>query len=269
VEEGIADFSGGRYYDNFVPGQLLSEEERRGRENEAFGAAGRVAFYRPLLDRLARERRATRLRVLDCGCGDGLSVDLWSEAGFEAWGNDLSALRKWQWRERRSRDRLVVADSGKLPFAAGFFDAVICSGVLEHVGVAEEGGAAYRVRALPEKDASRRRFLGELLRVSNGRLWLDFPNGAFPIDFWHGAAAGAARLHSRREGFLPTVAEVRGHLAVLSPQGRLRFRQVSRQWYGRLLAPLAAAYLRLLSLPGADGLRASGLNPFLVLEIEK
>lgn len=282
VQDGIADFSGGRYYDNFVPGQSLSEEERRGLEIETPGAVARMEdFYRPLLERLRSARGGGPLRVLDCGCGNGSSVDLLAGAGFEAWGNDLSALRKWQWRERLRRDRLVVADSSRLPFASGYFEAVLCSGVLEHVGVAEERGDAYRVRPLAEKEEARRQLLAELLRVlspDGGRLWLDFPNGSFPIDFWHGTTPGAARLHSRHEGFLPTVDEVRGYLAsvdpnakllVSGPSGRLRFQQVSRHWYGRLLARPADIYLRALSLPGLRRLRESAANPFLILEVSR
>jgi len=119
-----------------------------------------------------------------------------------AWGNDPSALRKWQWRERMWRERLSVADGGSLPFADGFFDAVLASGVLEHVGVAESRTGRYEVRPLPSRDAVRRRFLTELFRVTapGGTIWLDFPNGAFPIDFWHGDRPGAARRHGPARG---------------------------------------------------------------------
>lgn len=279
--DGIVDFSGGVYYDQFPGPEVLSEENRRGLENEREGA--RIEdFYLPLLDRIAAEGRIarSRLRVLDSGCGNGESVDVLQREGIEGWGHDLSALRKWQWLRRERRDRLVVADGASLPFSDGFFDVVIASGVLEHIGVSEEGGGRYRVRPRPDRDELRRRYVAELIRtlVPGGRLFLDFPNGRFPIDFWHGVEPGGARFHSPGEGFLPTVREIRalckelgGRLAVSvrSPEGRLRFHQVSSHWYGRLFrAPMAALY-RLMSVPLFRFLAATPLNPYLVIEVRR
>jgi len=52
----------------------------------------------------------------------------------------------------------------------------------------------------------------------------------------------------------------------LSPEGRLRFHQVSSHWYGRLFrAPIAALY-RLMSVPLFRFLAATALNPYLVIE---
>jgi SAM-dependent methyltransferase len=278
---GIADFAEGRYYDDFPGPEVLSAENLRGLANESEG--GRIeGFYLPLLDRIAAERGVPRaqIAVLDSGCGNGESVDVLSRLGFEAWGHDLSALRKWQWRERERRDRLVVAAGETLPFPGGAFDAVIASGVLEHVGVNEEGGGRYRVAPMPDRDARRRRYLAELLRVTapGGRIFFDFPNGAFPIDFWHGTKPGGARWHSSNEGFLPTVSQIRAlcagidgglRVTALSPEGRLRFRQVSAHWYGRALrAPMAGVY-RLMSTRAFRFLAASALNPYLVLEVRK
>ena len=260
---------------------MLSEENRRGLENEREGA--RIEdFYLPLLDRIAAEDRIPRgrLRVLDSGCGNGESIDLLQREGMDAWGHDLSALRKWQWLGRERRDRLVVADGASLPFSDGFFDAVIASGVLEHIGVSEEGGDHYRVRPLPDRDERRRRYVAELLRTvaPGGRLFLDFPNGRFPIDFWHGVKPGGARLHSPSEGFLPTVREIRAlcgqlggqlDVTVLSPERRLRFLQVSSHWYGRLFRAPMAAFYRLMSVPSFRFLAATPLNPYLVIEVRR
>jgi len=235
------------------------------------GARRRILdFYEPLL------RRDRAHRVLDSGCGNGVSVDLLRDLGYEAWGNDLSQLRRFQWRERRFREGLIVASSLRLPFPDGYFDAVISSGVLEHIGVAETGVPRYSVRPLPDRDEQRTAFLRELLRVtrSAGAVFLDCPNGSFPVDFWHGDEPGAARLHSRSEGFLPTVNEVQHlvptvHIEVLSPFRRLQFHQARRHWYGRLLGPLANAAFGLLRFyPFRIALRTP-LNPFLVLRMEK
>jgi SAM-dependent methyltransferase len=280
VLSDVADFSGGHYYDNFTPGQALSESEMEGLSNELPGAAARIrGYYLPLLE---RERTAANRpsRVLDSGCGNGLSVDLLTDGGFESWGVDLSALRKWQWRERIRRDHLSCADSFRLPFADGFFDAIVCSGVLEHVGVRESREGRYRLTVLEDRDSERIRFLNEQVRVlaPRGVIWLDFPNGSFPIDFWHSDRPGAPRWHSRSEGFLPTVAEIRRYVSALpgkwnvtprGPAGRLQFRQVSRHWYGKLLARPMALWLRLLGVRPFSALLQSGLNPFLVLELRR
>lgn len=276
VKDRIADFSEGKYFDSFAPGQSLTPEQEEGLANETQGAVSRIRdFYLPLL---ARGRRGKGHRVLDSGCGNGLSVDVLCEAGVDAWGVDLSALRKWQWRERLHRDRLACADSQRLPFADGTFDAILCSGVLEHVGVRELGGERYEVAPLSDRDAARIRFLAEHARVlaPEGALWLDFPNGAFPIDFWHGPVPGAPRWHRRNEGFLPTIPELRhliaslpGHwrVQVVSPRRRLQFRQVGRRWWGRVLAPAAAVYMA--ALGAVPILRESAANPFLVARISR
>lgn len=263
--DGIADFSGGHYYDRFRSEEELSEEQRRGLAAEVRGSRWRIErFYGP--------RIAAGARVLDCGCGNGVSVDVMRDEGFDAWGIDLSALRKWQWRERRHRDRLAVASALRLPFENDAFDVVISSGVIEHIGVVEEGGETYRVSPMADRDEQRRQFVGELLRVTRpgGRVFIDCPNGAFPIDFWHGPVGGKARFHRRDEGFLPTFqdirdfagdAEVRAH----SPHRRFAFRQVGRHWYGRFLAFPASLFFAV-----AGGLFAkSALNPYLIVEMKK
>jgi SAM-dependent methyltransferase len=276
VEEGIADFCRGAYYDSFPGASCLSCEDCQGLANEFAGTASRVVdFYLPAA--MARRQDGRPLRLLDSGCGNGISVDLLGEAGIEAWGNDVSALRKWQWRERKFRHRLVVADTRRLPFADGSFDLVISSGVLEHVGVEEGRDPHYFVRPRADRDAQRLDFLRELLRVlaPGGQLYLDFPNGAFPIDFWHGDRPGGARFHPLNEGFLPKTGEIRRYLEhfgafevePLSPLHRLRMKQVGAHWYGRLFGLPMKTLLRLMELPGLRFTAGWGLNPYLVLKI--
>jgi len=275
MSNGVVDFSAGRYYDQFHEEDELSAAHMCGLDQEVVGATTRAAYYR----RLIRDRLSLgRVRVLDCGCGNGLTVETLRADGLDAWGNDLSTLRKWQWRDRTAREYLVVADGSRLPFPSGFFDFIICSGVLEHVGVDEIGAPSYTVTPRPSRDEERRRFLAELFRVStpNACLFLDFPNGAFPIDFWHGGVPGGARIHRFDEGFLPKIGYVRrlvhqllpgARLTPLSPADRLQFRQVSAHWYGRLFAPLVSGLFHMMRFPGLRWLAGTAINPFLVVEV--
>lgn len=270
IDADIADFAEGQYYDVFTGTEELTPEHRAGLALEEAGARWRIEhYYAP--------RLTDRGRVLDCGCGNGLSVESLLALGHDAWGIDLSALRKWQWRDRTHRDRLAVASALSLPFATGAFDAVLSSGVIEHIGVRELGGATYSVTPLPERDALRRVFVAELLRVTRpgGRVYIDCPNGFFPIDFWHSKVGGRGRWHSTDEGFLPTLPEIRRLVGSVQPRatvslhtarGRFAFRQVSRHWYGRLLRGPAAGFIRLLDAPPFRRL-APWLTPYLVVEV--
>lgn len=285
VNEEIADFSGGVYFDQFEPTTALPDEHRASLKLEEEGTQRRIAgFYlpliKPLIKPLIRREPVERQRVLDSGCGNGLSIDLLHEEGITAWGNDVSQLRRWQWRERRHRDHLVVAHSQQLPFPNSYFDVIVSSGLLEHVGVEEVGGGQYHVRVRPDRDVQRSAVLQEMLRVlcADGTIFLDFPNGDFPFDFWHGVKAGGARVHSPFEGFLPTFRSIRSLLrqihpdmdcSLVSPSGRLEFKQVSRHALGRTLVPLARWWLRQLSKPYGRFLLHTPLNPFLVVKISR
>jgi SAM-dependent methyltransferase len=247
---------------------------------EECGAERRIeAYYLPLLERLQSSGRA-RLRILDCGCGNGVGVDRLNELGMEAWGTDASALRKHQWTIRRFRERFFIADGLALPAPESYFDVVIASGVLEHIGVVEERNPNYKVTPLRDRDALRARFLSELLRVTRpgGTIWIDFPNGSFPIDFWHGERPGGARWHYPGEGFLPRIGELRrafrlldpsATLAVRSSYRRLALEQVGLHWYGRLFRGPARLFLRATRTRLLIWLSSTPLNPYVVLEVRK
>ena len=151
----------GAYYDQFDENTILTAEHRQALERENDGAIARINdFYLPLI-------KQSSLRILDAGCGNGISVDLLTAAGHDAYGIDSSALRRWQWRERVHRDRLAVADGAKLPFADAHFHVLLCSGVLEHIGVEEIGGdrlsrqaaseSRCRAARVPRRSAARPR----------------------------------------------------------------------------------------------------------------
>lgn len=276
VGDSITDFVRGAYYDQFDENTILTAEHLHGLEREIGGAASRITdYYSPLL---LRSGKMPPQRVLDAGCGNGVSVDLLVREGHDAWGIDSSSLRRSQWRDREHRARLAVADGARLPFENGYFDVILCSGVMEHVGVEEGGGEQYTVRVLPDRDDARRSFLSGLLRVlaPGGTVYLDFPNGAFPIDFWHNTHGGSARFHSVREGFLPTFSEIadlaagidpRIVVTPISPNRRLRFQQVKAHWYGRAFA--GPMQLLFSIMDRSPFLSRSALNPFLVIRLTK
>jgi len=118
----------------------------------------------------AREYFAGRRRILDAGCGGGLTTSTWMTPGWQAGGDaewfgaDISEAIDV------ARDRLgshpgthfVQADVLRLPFRAGAFDTVFAEGVLHHtpstraalealIGVLAVGGDAlfyvYRTKA--------------------------------------------------------------------------------------------------------------------------
>jgi len=77
------------------------------------------------------------MRVLDLGCGKGMtSVFLAKEFGvqvyavdFDEWGEWTSADERWKNAKEHGVEDLVIpikADARSLPFAHGFFDAIVC-----------------------------------------------------------------------------------------------------------------------------------------------
>ena len=273
---GTIDFAPGCHYDSFSPGDRLTEAHVSGLELELDGSRRRIEdFYLPHI----RSHAPGAKRVLDSGCGNGVSVETLTRHGYDAWGNDLSELRAWQWQQTTAADRLVLASSMSLPFPDRYFDVVISSGVIEHIGVTESSTPSYSVRPLPERDALRIAFMRELARVlrPGGSLYVDCPNGAFPLDFWHSAVPGRPRLHWTSEQFLPHFRELREAarealpgctVSPLSPHRRLQFRQAGRHVYG-VLAPAADFLFRIMTWKWMQWLAATPVNPFLVARIDK
>lgn len=279
VIDGVADFGKGTYVDTFDAGDSLDENQLAGLHGEIAGSMYRAeGFFLPLM------RSSLRLperdwRVLDCGCGNGITVDWLNAKGISAWGVDLSALRKWQWRDRSFKERLAVSDVMHLPFPDSKFDAVIASGVVEHLGVREWRSPEYGVSRNGDRDDVRKGFLAEVWRIlaPGGIAWLDFPNGAFPIDFWHSTKVGRPRWHSLDEGFLPRPDELTKYLdglegvqsRILSPHRRFLFRQAGGTWYGRILSGPLRLFFWLCTFRPFEFLLRTGLNPYLVIELRK
>lgn len=222
-------------------------------------------FYGPELQQLGP---LDQLRVLDDGCGTGRLVDELARAGVDAWGVDPSASeqRLEEWGTRTERHRLARADGLALPFADGFFDAVFSNGVLEHIG-------EFR----PDRTVLRQRYVSEALRVlkPGGRLLLGHPNGACPLDFWHGGFH-SIRPHRPYEAWMPHFGEVRRYveaadpgatLEPLSPRSYNSFERAAGSPLGRALTPAARAVISLVDR--FPRLRTSPLNPQLVVRITR
>lgn len=241
---------------------------------ESAASSSRVHYYARLLPELGQRR------ILDLGCGNGYSVVAWNARGIDAIGVDVSRYRLARWvSEHRGRRPFVLADAQHLPFRDGAFDAVISSGMLEHVGVEETSGP-YTVRATADQDERRGQVVAELARIvrGNGVAYLDFPNGSFPIDFWHGDRVGAFRWHRRPDALLPTFRDVTTWAAsaglttgLEALTGRLGFRQVSSRWWGRLLSAPMALTLRVLDRAARIGFTSlpASLYPYLVISLRR
>jgi SAM-dependent methyltransferase len=251
--------------------------------DEEIGVRHRILqFYLPLF--LSHASHAGKLpeamRVLDCGCGNGASVEYLASAGFEAYGIDSAPFRVEQWHERTKLPRvhLLKADAASLPFPDSYFDIVFSCGMLEHIGVAEECTPSYRVTPLPRQAELRQNFLAESMRVlkAHGTVYIDHPNGSFPVDFWHNDYRSLPRFHLPSEKFLPSFREVAGmarmvapgcSVEAISPAGRFALERARRRWYGKLFSSALLSYLELMKRPPFVALAASPLNPYLVIRI--
>ena len=212
--------------------------------------------------------------LLDVGCGNGYAVAEWRQRGIKAVGVDSSFYRLSRWLGEKSAGPLVLASATALPFRSNQFGATYSCGLIEHVGVEEHGGDTYTVAELPSKHTARKGAVEEMCRVTSGSVILDFPNGMFPIDFWHGTSLGAFRVHSLPDSLNPSIWEIARYVpdrqVTIMPLGnRLRFKQISRKWWGRALRLPAEVFVRLLDMmPRSFRVIHGMLYPFLVVRIE-
>ena len=235
-------------------------------------------FYVPFLRKLVAKRHLEpgKLRVLDSGCGAGGAVEILRSEGYDCWGIDLGSRRKL-WSDLRYSSNLLVADGTSLPFKDSSFDLVFSFGVIEHVGVS--GDIGYSMSPSPECNSIRKSFIAENIRVlrPGGIFFLAHPNGAFPIDFWHGGGRNA-RLHIPYEGFLPSMKDIKKYcnnidqnliLEPISPLNHLSFERISSYWYGRVFKRVMLAFFALMAVRPFTVLSRSPINPFLVIKIAK
>ena len=160
-------------------------------------------------------------RILDVGCGIGVSVRALRESGYEAYGlepggryNNVANDLKGSYVLNEYADALHPEAVG------GLFDICLCNGVIEHVGT--ENG---HDRLAPDYREVRRAFVNSLVQLTNpgGYVLVMCPNRLFPLDFQHGphtyGALPAIRrvaptlrrmtLPWHRENYLPSYRDLR------------------------------------------------------------
>lgn len=204
------------------------------------------------------------LRVLEDGCGIGNGVEFLAEQGVDAYGID-PGQRTDHWPDI---GRLFIADGTQLPFADCSFDAVLSTGVLEHVG---------EPRPRREQHPFQRRYMEEIVRVlrPGGMALIAHPNGAHPFDYWH-PRRFSIRPHWPYEAWMPNAFEVRSwvgssphetQVRFLTPEGYLAFERVEAHWYGRAFGNVMQTMFRAISR--FPRLATTPLNPWLVSEIRR
>ena len=186
-------------------------------------------------------------KVLSVGCGNGMDVVTLRENSYLSFGVDVRL-------NENLGPYFARASGAELPFAAGFFDAVISLEVIEHVDLDGAG--------------TRKRFSEEIQRVTRrgGVILIATPNRYFPIDE-HGEPM---RVHSPFEPdtlsfgqLCELFAECQAH--PLSPAKYFAFQRFARlagEWCPRVLE-------RVCNLLGSKPLHASPFNPHLYVGFVK
>lgn len=122
------------------------------------------------------------LRVLDVGCGQGIDVSQYAQAGAEAWGVDLTPrhveLAKAHTTALGLDANIRQGDAETMPFEDNFFDRVSSNGVLHHT---PDMPAALRDIRRVLKPGGEARVI-----VYNKRSWHYWVNQVL----WHGIMHG-------------------------------------------------------------------------------
>ena len=129
-----------------------------------------LRHYVDLVIRFApKDSKMKDSKILDLGCGNGISSRLLNRAGFDVVGTDISPLfledaRNWERLHDKPKLRYQVCDVLELPFEDESFDVVCSNELIEH---------------LPDVEIA----LKEMVRVvrQNGRVVLSGPNLCSPL----------------------------------------------------------------------------------------
>ena len=233
-------------------------------------------YLQPLLAKAHRYGSRCRLR-------DGQGIWQLDLSGSVAYGVDLPCYSPFWAKTGLDSTHFMCADACSLPFPANFFDVVYSLGVIEHIGT-----VSAHCTLRPDYWQKREAYAQELLRVTKpgGRIIIACPNKTFPVDIQHGPTDavgpkaplrsfisnktglnfhktwGSHHLLSYRETrrLFPSCASFKA----LPLDGYFGFGKFQRG----LLKPFASlAKWYVHSLP--EALRASSLNPYMLVEIRK
>lgn len=230
-----------------------------------------LPFLRNILETSGVAQSDRRLRVLFNGCGVGVDVDLANQAGFESYGIDCGH-RTWIWKQRKYSQRLYVGSAKSLPFANDTFDVIITGCLFPHIGVVGD-----TTTLAPDGVQQRQLVAREMMRVTQpgGHMLVANPNRWCPLDLWHQGqmknSHGLFRAHFPHERFLLSFGDYqqlfRGCQSVqtMPITGYWGFHQKARHPWKRLLVPLVREYFHLLSSRPGAWLRATALNPWLIV----
>jgi SAM-dependent methyltransferase len=228
-------------------------------------------YYLPLIAQRFPGRRD--LRVLSAGCGIGADVDSFHDAGIAAWGVDCGA-RTMAWAHRSNPNAFQIGSVLNLPYADESFDLIVTGCLLPHIGVQGDS-----TEVVPDHAAQRARVASELLRVlrPGGLIVTGNPNRRCPVDLFHKGQmrqGGLMRWHAPDENFLLSFADygqlfAAAQVETLPPARYWGFHTKRRDPKMWVLVGALRGWFALLSLPGLGFLRATGLNPWLMVGVGK
>lgn len=202
-------------------------------------------------------RSGGALRVLDAGCGDGISMSvleaMLSARGFDSLliGSDYNGVRLSRATDDGRRP-VVEADLRHAPFVDGAFDVVLCSHVLEHIS----------------EDVTAMRELARMV-APDGLVIVAVPN--------EGCASARLRNHILQRSILRTTDHVQFYTAgsLITRLGEAGLRPIEPVMGEGVFLPHLGVYTRLRetalgrSLIEAAARLAPGQSAGLVVALER
>lgn len=122
----------------------VKKDENKLHERESFRKAydaiysNKDVFYSDKLDDEEKEKAVSmidnyeKIRVLDCGCGNGRLFKFIPETAEEIVGIDISPVAVEMCKKNHPHVRSITGVAEEIPYPEDYFDVVFCMGSLEH-----------------------------------------------------------------------------------------------------------------------------------------